>query len=580
MIITTISKQEFIEKVAAAVKKYAPKYGILVYSPIIAQACLESAFGTSPKAALHNNILGLKYRAGRVTCNNGTFTDGGSEQNPDGSYTILPGNTVWYSFDSIEKCVEGYFQFINISNYKALKGETDPYEYLKKIKAAGYATSLNYVDNVYKRIKDYDLTKYDPVKKKFKVAIDAGHGSNTAGKRHPDGYREHYSNVYISYYLDQILTKNGLDTVKISWNDDNAKDDADVALTTRQSQVKASGADILISTHANAFGSGAEYNNAEGVETLYHSEDSKVGDSKRLAELVQKEMIKGTVQVNRGIKRQTLAMCNCPAMGVKAAVLVETGFMTNKRESELLRTDLFWRECAREMAQGIFNYLGVVGNVAVPLTSIVGTVDPDDGDKNNPPKQDSNPSTVVKAGQEFKLTKVPFYNSSTAKTKSSTKSGTFWVWSADVVNGRVRMTNAKSRVGISGMITGWVDESVLKNILNPPTTNNSNNTNPVVTVSGGKYIYEGLDYSPIFDPVFYCNTHVDIKKYVGTDKKKLFEHFVKYGMKEGRRPCDSFDVNAYKNRYADLRAAFKNNLPDYYKHFLKYGIKEGRSGRS
>lgn len=27
------------------------------------------------------------------------------------------------------------------------------------------------------------------------IAIDAGHGSNTAGKRTPDGYREHWINV-------------------------------------------------------------------------------------------------------------------------------------------------------------------------------------------------------------------------------------------------------------------------------------------------------------------------------------------------------------------------------------------------
>lgn len=38
-----MNKQEFIEQIATYVKKYAPSYGIVVYSPIIAQAILESA---------------------------------------------------------------------------------------------------------------------------------------------------------------------------------------------------------------------------------------------------------------------------------------------------------------------------------------------------------------------------------------------------------------------------------------------------------------------------------------------------------------------------------------------------------
>ena len=126
---------EFIQTIAPLVQKYAPKYGIKVASPIIAQACLESGYGTSKKAKFHN-YFGLKYRHNRVTVNNGYFTDGGSEQNPDGSYSPLPSSTAWYAFDNMEKGVEGYFQFINISNYAKLKTTSDPLTYLQYIKAA------------------------------------------------------------------------------------------------------------------------------------------------------------------------------------------------------------------------------------------------------------------------------------------------------------------------------------------------------------------------------------------------------------------------------------------------------------
>lgn len=150
----------FIEKIAPIVRKIAPKYGLYSYSAIIAQACLESGYGTSAKAQKHN-YFGLKYREGRVTCNSGVFTDTSKEQNADGSYRTI--STQWYEFADMEKGVEGYCQFVNIANYKALKGVNDARKYLEAIKAAGYATSLSYVDNVMAVVRKYNLTKYDPI---------------------------------------------------------------------------------------------------------------------------------------------------------------------------------------------------------------------------------------------------------------------------------------------------------------------------------------------------------------------------------------------------------------------------------
>lgn len=55
-----MDKQEFIKKIAGCVQKYAPAYGILVHSPIIAQAILESGWGESRLAAVYHNYFGLK----------------------------------------------------------------------------------------------------------------------------------------------------------------------------------------------------------------------------------------------------------------------------------------------------------------------------------------------------------------------------------------------------------------------------------------------------------------------------------------------------------------------------------------
>lgn len=154
-----MSKQEFIEQIATYVKKYAPSYGIVVYSPIIAQAILESAYGTSELAVNACNFFGLKYREGRCKTCIGIYDKVGSEQNSDGSYTSSA--MKWCKFEDMENGVIGYFDFINISNYANLKGVTDPREYLENIKADGYATSLNYVDNLMSVIETWSLTDYD-----------------------------------------------------------------------------------------------------------------------------------------------------------------------------------------------------------------------------------------------------------------------------------------------------------------------------------------------------------------------------------------------------------------------------------
>ena len=191
------------------------------------------------------------------------------------------------------------------------------------------------------------------------VAIDAGHGSNTAGKRTPDGYKEHWINVRCASYFNKAMKRCGINTIKVGWNDDNAKDDADISLVNRQKAVKNAGTTVSVSFHANAHGSGTEWTTAEGIETLIHSDKLKANDSLRLANLVQAELIKGTPQKNRGVKRMNLAMCNCIAMGTKASILIEIGFMTNKHEADLMKSEAFCKECAEETAKGVCNYLNV-----------------------------------------------------------------------------------------------------------------------------------------------------------------------------------------------------------------------------
>lgn len=92
----------------------------------------------------------------------------------------------------------------------------------------------------------------------------------------------------------------------------------------------------------------------------------------------------------------------------------------------------------------------------------------------------------------------------------------------------------------------------------------------------GKYIYKKVDYGYVFNPTYYSDHYVDLKNAYGNNDKKLFDHFCKYGMKEGRQAIMTFNVYTYQSNYQDLRDAFGNDLPKYYQHFCQYGYKEGR----
>ena len=154
----TTVQENFLNKIVKAVTKYAPKYDIKVYSPIIAQAILESGWGKS-KLAEHNNFFGLK--AGR-SFKGETITLDTKEETKSGMVAV---SAAFRKYKTLDAGVKGYFEFINIPRYENLKNVTDPETYLNNIKKDGYATSSTYVNSLMGLISSYNLTQYDPVKK-------------------------------------------------------------------------------------------------------------------------------------------------------------------------------------------------------------------------------------------------------------------------------------------------------------------------------------------------------------------------------------------------------------------------------
>lgn len=68
---------------------------------------------------------------------------------------------------------------------------------------------------------------------------------------------------------------------------------------------------------------------------------------------------------------------------------------------------------------------------------------------------------VIKAGQAYVLKNAAVYDTETGKSIGN-RTGLYYVWSSDIVNGRVRMTNTEARTGAAGHVSFWVDTESLK----------------------------------------------------------------------------------------------------------------------
>ena len=151
-----MKKEEFIQKIAGYVKKYATAYEIKVCRPIIAQAILESGWGESRLAKDYHNYFGLKC---------GTKWQGKSvnlatwEEYEAGTAMVI--SDYFRVFDNMEEGVKGYFELLQLPRYQNLKGITEPGRYLETIWADGYATSSVYVQKNMELIEQYQLMKYD-----------------------------------------------------------------------------------------------------------------------------------------------------------------------------------------------------------------------------------------------------------------------------------------------------------------------------------------------------------------------------------------------------------------------------------
>lgn len=185
------------------------------------------------------------------------------------------------------------------------------------------------------------------------IAIDPGHGINTPGKRTPlfeDGsyMKENEFNRAVADYLDTALHRNGFRTLIV------APEMEDIPLETRVQRANEGEADCYISIHANA--SGESWSDANGIETYLYATIGDSSSTYSLAEEIQRELIKKTGLRDRGVKKADFYVLRKTWM---PAVLIECGFMTNRKEAVLLKSENYRKTCAEAICKGICSHYNI-----------------------------------------------------------------------------------------------------------------------------------------------------------------------------------------------------------------------------
>lgn len=183
----------------------------------------------------------------------------------------------------------------------------------------------------------------------IKIALDAGHGKHTAGKRTPDGEREWTFNDKVLRACQAKL--NEYQNVEILRLDDPSGE-TDVPLTARTNRANAWKADALVSIHHNALRSDGKWGGHGGVETFVQEKTASKA-SKDIANRIHPRIVNAMGLRDRGVKSQNLHMLRESRM---PAVLTEGGFMDSTVDIHALRSDTMLRKQGEAIAEALAAY--------------------------------------------------------------------------------------------------------------------------------------------------------------------------------------------------------------------------------
>lgn len=164
----------------------------------------------------------------------------------------------------------------------------------------------------------------------MRVCIDAGHNySNYDTGAEGYGLREQDVTFSVAWILKDLFEKIGIDVILTrAYREQNLGTNTDTSLQERVNTCHFHNCDYFISLHCNA----SAHETANGTEVYVCA---KGGKAEEMAKCVQSAIVEKLGTASRGVKVSNyyvVKKTNCPA------ILVELAFITNLRDSTLLRT--------------------------------------------------------------------------------------------------------------------------------------------------------------------------------------------------------------------------------------------------
>ncbi|HOM01265.1 MAG TPA: N-acetylmuramoyl-L-alanine amidase [Acetivibrio sp.] len=186
------------------------------------------------------------------------------------------------------------------------------------------------------------------------VVIDPGHGGEDLGAYNGTFYEKDI-NLDISLKLGELLEELG---VKVVYT---RKTDVFIDLDPRVDLANRLDATLFISVHSNSMPDNSDY---RGTETLYcppvNPKYSKM-DGKKLATIVQKELISALGTVDNGIiERPNLAVLRKTVM---PAVIAEIAYISSPSDRAKLKDTAFRQKAAQALADAVMKALDEMGAV-------------------------------------------------------------------------------------------------------------------------------------------------------------------------------------------------------------------------
>ena len=185
----------------------------------------------------------------------------------------------------------------------------------------------------------------------FKIALDAGHDINTAGKRclkslDKNETREWWLNDRVCDYVEQYLSEYaGYSLLRMDDSDDGK---TSVSLADRVKKANTFGADIYISVHHNAGINGGSGGGIVAFTCPGASSTSVAWRNDLYDTLIANGGLKGN-RSNPKAEGDYYVLKNTKM----PATLLELGFMDSKTDVPILLTDEYARNCAKAIADVI-----------------------------------------------------------------------------------------------------------------------------------------------------------------------------------------------------------------------------------